>query len=36
MKLSALLQINQRYLSSKKDSVEMFSTYTQEVNLKVL
>ena len=28
------MRINQRYFSSKKYSVEMFSSYTQEVNLK--
>ena len=31
-----LLQINQRYFSSKNDSVEVFSAYMQQVNLKVL
>ena len=31
-----MLGINQRYFSSKKDSVEMFSAYMQEINLKIL
>ena len=31
-----MLPINQRYFSSKNDSVEVFSAYMQEVNLKVL
>jgi len=30
-----VLGINQRYFSLKKDSVEMFSAYMQEVNLKI-
>jgi hypothetical protein len=34
--VSNLLQINQRYFSSKNDSVEVFSAYKQEDNLKVL
>ena len=34
--ISTVLWINQRYFSSNKDSVEMFSAYTQEVRLKVL
>ena len=31
-----MLRINQRYFSSKKDSIELFSAYMQEVNLEVL
>jgi hypothetical protein len=31
-----VLGINERYFSSKKDSVEMFIAYMQEVILKVL
>jgi hypothetical protein len=30
------MRINQKYFSSKKDEVEMFSAYMQEVTLKVL
>ena len=34
--ICTVLRINQRYFSSKKDSVEIFNAYMREVNLKAL